>query len=353
MQKILFSYLLLFLFSLDFATGNTLYKTKSTAGRKDTAMILFYNVENLFDTVDDTLTIDEEFLPDRARYWNNSKYYEKLIRISKVLIASGNWELPEIIGLCEVENRRVLVDLVNKTPLKNGDYRIIHKESPDRRGIDVALLYRKTAFRPLSYSTFPVFYKKGQPTSTREILYVEGILKETDTLHLFVNHWPSRYGGYKQTVHKRSAAAATLRRIVDSVYGEHHDPHIVIMGDFNDNPRDKSISKILKARSPHSPESADLLSLPVEPGNSAVKGTLKHQGEWSVFDQIIVSPGLLNQQSNFFIHSAKQYIFAPDFLLIDDEKYTGKKPFRTFVGFKYTGGFSDHLPVYIKVVIQR
>ncbi|NJO88701.1 MAG: hypothetical protein HC831_06850 [Chloroflexia bacterium] len=209
--------------------------------------IMFYNTENLFDTENDSLTTDEEFLPNGPKFWTSNKYYTKLNQIATTIVSIGGWTSPEIIGLCEVENRKVLDDLCKKTGLKNLNYRIIHKESPDNRGIDVALLYQKDSFKPLGYKAIQVTFPFSPGSTTRDILYVKGLTKNEDTLHLFVNHWPSRWGGQLESESRRMEAAKTLKTQTDSIFNNYQNAKIVIIGDFNDYPDNKSIKQILKA----------------------------------------------------------------------------------------------------------
>ncbi len=210
--------------------------------------IMFYNVENLFDIYNDSLTNDDEFTPEGERRWNNYRFYKKLNNLSKVIISIGEWDPPAVVGLCEIENRFVLNKLIYETPLKNFDYKIIHSESPDRRGIDVALLYRKSKFEPLFYYPVRINFPGDTLSKTRDILYVKGVFSGIDTAHLFINHWPSRYGGYEDSKTKRLFVASVLRNKIDSIFFTEMNPGIIIMGDFNDEPWDESIADGLKAK---------------------------------------------------------------------------------------------------------
>lgn len=313
--------------------------------------IMFYNVENLFDPYDDSLKRDEEFTPEGERHWTNYKFYEKLNKVYKVIMAVGEWEPPAIVGLCEIENRFVLDQLINKTPLKNFGYRIIHHESPDRRGIDVALLYRKDFFEPFSDQAIPVIFPDDTTYKTRDILYVKGLVGQKEMVHIFINHWPSRYGGYLATVERRNTAAKTLKLHTDSLLALNPQSAIIIMGDFNDGPEDESFKKVLKAKPPDDPVlNTSLYNLTLAPRNNWNYGTLKYRENWDVFDQVVVSGGLLSGESRLRIHLDRAEIFHDAFLLEKDERYLGLKPFRTFTGFKYNGGFSDHLPVFIDLI---
>ena len=327
------------------------FVTLTIKGQDDTFRIMFYNCENLFDTKDDTLSRDEEFLPDGDRKWDNFRFYKKLNNIAKVIIGVGEWQAPAVVGLCEIENRFVLNQLVYETPLKKFGYRILHRESPDWRGIDVACLYRKDVFHPDTFLTIPVRFPFDPDSRTRDILYVKGRFYSNDSLHLFINHWPSRYGGYLETEKKRQFAATILRRHVDSLLMSSKNCKIMIMGDFNDGPKDASISEILQTRlSCVDAERGCLINLMFPYVDSSTSGTLKYRESWDVFDQVIVSQSLLKADSGLSVSPAKAYIYKPAYLLIEDETYMGLKPFRTYYGFKYQGGFSDHLPVWVQIV---
>ncbi len=307
---------------------------------------MFYNPENLFDIADDTLTLDNEFLPGGGRRWTASRLYTKLTRISKVITNTGNWEPPAVIGLCEVENRQVLEKLVSHPPLRNWNYAVIHKDSPDERGIDVAALYRPDLFNPLSYRYFPPA-PEGQPVpSTREILYLEGILGGVDTLHLFFNHWPSRYGGLMETRPLRRQAALRLRREIGRLRERTLHPAVVVMGDFNDQPDDASIRETLQAAAAPAGHPDSLCNLSAHWLQQDL-GTLKHQSQWNIFDQVIVSERLLDTCAALFCLPADARILDASFLLETDEKYAGQKLHRTYSGFQYQGGYSDHLPVLL------
>ncbi|HNW50015.1 MAG TPA: endonuclease [Prolixibacteraceae bacterium] len=316
------------------------------------ARVMFYNVENLFDTQDDPATSDNEFLPNGKKHWTNTRYYQKQNRIAQVIIAAREDDYPDVIGLCEIENQEVLESLLFFTPLNKLGYKIIHKESPDPRGIDVAFLYRNGKFRPLCYEAIPLINSKGHALKTRDILYVKGILG-SDTLHFFVNHWPSKYGGISATKLSRATAASTLRAKTDSILKLNNQSRIIIMGDFNDTPLDASIKEVLGAKSPETnqamPDSLYNLALPLAQKG---KGSNKFQGKWSLIDQIMVSGSLLDKTKGKTIAGSFQ-LFSPDFLLENDEANLGKKPNRTYAGYKYHGGFSDHLPVTVELLRKK
>lgn len=312
--------------------------------------IMFYNVENFFDTNDDPAIRDDEFTPQGARYWTPKRFFQKLMNIYKVIVAVGEWEPPAIVGLCEVENRYVLQKLIYDTPLKQFSYDIIHFDSPDSRGIDVAMIYRKDQFTPLHTEPITVFFPEDTSSKTRDILYVKGLLGDREMVHLFVNHWPSRYGGYMATKPKRNRAAEVLKHKTDSLLAINPNISIVVMGDFNDNPDDESVAQILKAEKPATEfQPGKLYNMMLREQSGWKYGSLKFREHWDTFDHIIVSGGLLDTASVVSISPAGAVIFHADFLLQPDERYMGMQLFRTYVGFKYQGGYSDHLPVYVDV----
>lgn len=313
--------------------------------------IVFYNVENLFDVYDDSITNDDEFLPGGVMHWTNERYRSKLEKIAKALIASGEWNPADIIGLCEIENGRVLEDLVSKTPLLKFQYRFIHRDSPDKRGIDVALLYRPSSVRIVSKTFIPVIPSGKGLAPTREILYFKGIVFNKDTLHLFVNHWPSRSGGQLETEPYRVRAAKTLRVRTDSLFRSHPAPGIIIMGDFNDEPSDKSLSAVLLAQTEfHSLKPGFLYNLAAGYELKNPVGSHKYQGRWSMLDQFLVSGDLLARKKGLAVDPASFAVVDASFLLSADDNFSGEEPFRTYKGPVYTGGFSDHLPVRIDLV---
>ncbi len=307
---------------------------------------MFYNPENLFDIVNDSLTLDEEFLPDGGRHWTGYRLYTKLTRISKVITNTGHWEPPAIIGMCEVENREVLERLARHGPLRAWNYQVIHKDSPDERGIDVAALYRPDLFEPLEYRYFPPV-EEGEPLpATREILYISGVVDGLDTLHLFFNHWPSRYAGLMETRPHRLAAAIRLRTEIDCLGAKFAHPAVVVMGDFNDQPGDQSIRELVCPGSDPCNPAGALRNLSAD-WLLKGKGTLKYQSQWNLFDQVIISEPLLDSLGALYCSPDDATILDAPFLLEPDEQYGGRKLNRTYVGFQYKGGYSDHLPVLL------
>jgi len=317
--------------------------------------IMFYNAENFFDAKHDSLKRDQEFLPDGAKHWTYYKLQDKIINIAKVITAVGEWETPELVGLCEVENQYVLEQLVNYSPIKSVNYQIIHKESPDRRGIDVALLYRKDRFKPISFNFIEIKMPKPHTrTKTRDLLYVKGVALGQDTIHVFVNHWPSRWGGQQKSEPKRMYLASVLKHQTDSILGKNPNSRIIIMGDFNDEPDNISLKNVLNAQREIEGELNDtsLYNLTAILHKRTGQGTHKYQGHWGVLDQFVVSGYLLNNKSTYTSLN-DVHIFKADFLLEKDEKYTGERPNRTYIGYKYHGGYSDHLPIYLDLTVKK
>lgn len=312
--------------------------------------VMFYNVENLFDIYDDSLKNDESFTPEGDHHWNNYKYYEKLNNLSKTMVAVGGWEAVGVIGLCEVENRKVLDDLVKQKSLKPSNYRILHKESPDKRGIDVALLYRSEKISVDTVQWINVFLGKDQ-RPTRDILYATLRTENNAVIHVFVNHWPSRYGGQMKSDPKRKAAARTIRHYIDSIMASSTNPNILLMGDFNDEPENESINDVLRAKNDTTfTDSTELYNMMSNiHGNH---GSHKYQGNWGVLDQFMVSKSLF-KGANKLKTKAGPLIFSAPFLFTKETKYPGMKPFRTYTGMKYSAGYSDHLPIFIDLQLLK
>ncbi|MCF6170553.1 MAG: endonuclease [Bacteroidales bacterium] len=309
--------------------------------------VVFYNAENYFDTQSDTTRDYNEFTPEGEMHWTGIKYREKRACIFQMLMAIGGWEPLALVGFAEIENAFVLQDLIDNTPLRRENYQLVHFESDDKRGIDVGLIYHPQKFNLLSSKKIPV-KNPGDPTfTTRDILYVKGLIAG-DTLHVFVNHWVSRWRGLMESQFLRALCAEKLKSTIDSVCAINRNANILVMGDFNDGPEDESILKLAT-----SAVGCQLSSVGLSTTNKEVKGTLKHGTEWNKFDQFLVSSALLSNKQGLWVKEAGGFIFAAPFLLEKDEKYLGVKPKRTYSGFKYNGGFSDHLPVFIDIFVNN
>jgi exonuclease III len=313
--------------------------------------IMFYNVENLFHPSNDSLKNDDEFTPKGERFWSFKRYYDKVNKVGKTAIAVGEWEPPAVIGLCEIEDIKCLADLIYSSPLKRFGYEIVHHESGDKRGIDVALLYRPQAFKVIHHE--PIVLKFGTDSRpTRDILYVKGLVNKSDTLHLFVNHWPSRYGGQLITAPKRDFAAQTLRAKYDSIMKFDANASIIAMGDFNDHPDDPSMLEHLKAKKDTTNLKDDeLVNLIWQ--YEFKKGTHKYDHEWGILDQFVVTPAMLNGKASLKTSFEKAQIFDAQYLLEEEKDGVGQITNRTYIGFKYHGGYSDHLPIYMDVLFKQ
>jgi len=323
---------------------NPVFQHSDGNKRADTVLrVMFYNVENLFDPKDDSITSDEEYQPTGMRGWTSGRLKQKQINISKVVMALGGWEPPELIGVCEVENFRVLYGLINFTPLKNFGYKIIHYDSPDPRGIDVAFLYRPEKFKVLYSKPITIRFPFDTASRTRDILFVRGIACKRDTVNIFINHWPSKFGGAMVTIPKRNYVASVMRDLADSLLTINPNSNILIMGDLNESPYEEGVSTVLRAKMDSvNLQPDDLYDLLAGAGLKWNRGTIKFHETWDAIDHMIVSRPMLSHTTPHSLH-----IFDAPFLLQDDEAWFGKKPFRTYYGAKYVGGFSDHLPVYM------
>lgn len=319
--------------------------------------IAFYNVENLFDFEDDPLTFDDDRTPNGKDHWTEEIYHAKLKNMAKVISEIGKEvteTTPAIIGLCEIENRRVLEDLVNQESLLNKDYGIIHFDSPDRRGIDVALLYRKTLFTPTQYKAHELIIYDNDDSSkrvfTRDQLVVSGMF-DGEKIHFIVNHWPSRRGGEERSRHKRIMAAKLNRQIIDSLFSENPYAKIITMGDFNDDPSNSSIKEFLEAKRKKEDLKLKELYNPMEELSRKGLGTLAYRDQWNLFDQMIISTELVKKDYTSY-RFYKAEIFNKEYLINSKGQYKGY-PYRSFVGGGYTGGYSDHFPVYLYLIKEK
>jgi len=300
--------------------------------------IVSFNVENLFDTIDDPHKNDNVFLPEGKKKWNTYKYQKKLNDLANSISSINTNELPEIVGLCEVENKKVVEDLIAQSSLKKGKYSVVHEESPDVRGIDNALIYRSSKFKYLLHKAIKINLP-DKKDKTRNILYVKGIADKTDTLHIFVNHWSSRIGGMEESEIKRVYAALTLRREVDSIFRINHNAKIVILGDLNDEPTNKSIFTILQANNKRkNQEPLELYNLMYDIHNNGNVGSYNYRGTWNMLDNLIVSQDFFSVTSGFKLKYDSGKIFNTDSL-----KESKKKDY---------SGLSDHFPVYMILTKQ-
>jgi predicted extracellular nuclease len=314
----------------------------SQESKKSEYTIAFYNLENLFDIHNDATTHDGDFLPGSEKRWTKKRYERKLHKLGQVISKIGfenTQRPPAIVGLAEIENENVIKDLIQSSDLEPYDYGLVHYDSKDERGIDVALIYDKTVFTVEDSKTYSVYLEDdiGEQDYTRDILLVSGMF-DSERLHLIINHWPSRREGELISNPKRIKAAEKVIEIIDAIKSNHLNPKILVMGDFNDNPNNESV-KLLSNK-------GELFN-PMETLLSYSRGSVSHRFKWNLFDQILFS-------TNFFETEIDKLKF--DEANIFDEKfltqYKGKfkgQPFRTYVGKKYKGGYSDHFPVYVQL----
>ena len=297
--------------------------------------VVFWNLENYFDPFDDSLTLDDEFTPAGEKHWTWKKFLVKRNLIAKVLLSMRDRyvDWPLAVGFAEVENRMVLRQLTEQTPLAKLGYGVVHRDSPDSRGIDVGFIYREEYMTVLEVEARAVLTGRERPT--RDILHVAAGLHlpggQPDTMHCFINHWPSKFGGEEYSRPFRQAASDTLRRVVealrDSVSGEL--PPVIVMGDFNDTPDSPPVVSLQRGTGLLNPG----LSL-----HERGEGTLKYNGRWELIDLFLISPSL---------EDARMEIYSHPLLLEEDEKFLGQKPFRTYYGPQWHGGASDHLPIVL------
>lgn len=307
------------------------------------ARLAFWNVENLFDTIDDPSTNDEDFLPGGKLKWNTARYTDKLAKLSKVILEINNGNGPDMLGLAEIENRRVLEDLVQKTPLKEKEYGIVHYDSPDKRGIDVAFLYRKKSFSVISSRRINVSLP-ADTFYTRDILLVKGVVNKKDTLCIFVNHWPSRRGGKEASDEKRMHAAKQLRAAEDSILRADPRAEILAMGDFNDEPTDPSIVSL--AYPDKNFRGTGFINL-MDSLKAAGEGSYHYKKEKNLIDQIMVTQSLKEKKTYCVLFA---HIFKPEWMTGVNYKDDPPGPLHTYAGSRYIGGYSDHFPVFTDLI---
>lgn len=309
--------------------------------------IVFYNVENLFDTFNDKLLLgNDEFSLEGSKLWDDERYQMKLNRLAEALLLI-NGATPLVFGMAEIENRKVVEDLIKTDLLAHRNYKIVHFDSEDRRGMDCAFVY-DAGFIRVELERKLIIEVADEPYfRTRDIIYVKARLVNEHVVHFFVNHWPSRREGISESESRRKAAATTLRTEIDKILHTDKEANIIVMGDFNDTPENFSIRNILRAKGQHEQTPGDLINLLIEEQISG-QGTTVHQREWDVFDQLIVSQGLLQGQSGLEIEGNNAFI-ARNKKLVFTFSDGGQKPSATYGGDTYHGGYSDHLPVFLNL----
>jgi len=312
-------------------------------------IISFYSVENLFDIYDSKDTNDSEFTPNGSKNYTLLVYKERLENISFVISKIGgsfSKKGPDIIGLAEIENRNVIEDIIKHPNLVNQNYSVVHYDSPDNQGLDVALLYKPSKFQFLESKKFKINYidKNGTKKNTRDILLASGEIKK-EKIHFIVNHWPSRRIGKSRNIGFRKKAALTASNIIDSILISSPKDHIMMMGDFNDDPKDESLKQIINAMHPKKQMKGSLVNLFIDIHKKGV-GTNTYRGTWNLFDQIIISNSLIGNKRSGNLKVIKVGIYNEPYLFQQIGKYKGY-PFRAFAGNAYIGGYSDHFPVFM------
>ena len=319
---------------------------------ENTAQLLFYNVENLFDTVPNPPNLDQDRTPSGKYRWSSKKYLSKIQRLSAVLkqIPSMGRSGPSLIGLCEIENSRVLRDLAQSPALKRQNYAWIHHDSPDHRGIDVALLYKKEDFLPVQFRAHRLLIEdeQGHRRYTRDQLVVSGLL-EGEEIALLIVHWPSRSGGKRRSDPYRIAASKLGQKIVDSLYRDQPKRKIIVMGDMNDNPTDKSIQRLLQARRPEKEEGLKLHH-PMLSLYRAGIGSIAYRDRWALFDQWIISEDFLHSPDGWKLADSKVLVLPE--LIQSEGRYQGY-PKRTYIGTQYQEGYSDHFPILLRLTKEK
>jgi hypothetical protein len=336
--KITLPILLFFVISIGYAQTN------------QTAVIGFYNLENLFDTENDTLINDEQFLPDGDYQWTPERYQLKQKNMADVISLIGiEYGGCVILGVSETENKKVLLDLASQEKLKKFKYKVAHYDSPDRRGVDVCFLYQSDRFEFLSLKGFRLFIPEDSTFITRDQVLMTGVLDNSDTLYLIVNHWPSKIGGEARSAPKRFAAGQLTKHICDSIYNVNPNAKIIIMGDLNDNPNAKSITQALGAKGKIKDLQPNNIYNPMYLLFKDGIGTLAYQDNWDLFDQIMVSYTLVNPNPNSY-KFISAHVFRKNFMINKTGSFAGY-PLRTYAGGTFQGGYSDHFPVYI--ILQK
>lgn len=316
------------------------------------SLVGFYNLENYYDTVNNPRVDDEEFLPSSTRHYDTHIYMDKTERLSDVISQMGTDINPDglaILGVAEIENDTVLTELVNSKNLRTRKLKFVHYDSPDRRGVDVGMIYNPKYFHVLSSAPLFVQLPGGSKDSyfTRDVLYVKGIL-DGDTVHVFVNHWPSRSGGEERSIPARAAAAGVVKKRVDSIMGINPQSKVVIMGDLNDDPISPSLTKVIGAKGKMSEVKEDGIFNPYWDFYKKGLGTSPYQDAWGLFDQVLISGAWLPKDQTGYAFR-KAVIFNKEFMVQKTGKYRGYSK-RTWDGMVYNYGYSDHFPVYVMMV---
>lgn len=353
--RIIFDYMkrINFLLGLLLITTGFVY-AQSGKQQYKTAVVGFYNLENFYDTIDNPIVNDEEFTPAGPKNYNSSIYWDKVLHLATVISQMGtdvNADGPAILGVAEIENDTVLNDLIHHKLLAKRNYQIVHYDSRDARGVDVAMLYNPKYFSVEASDKLFVKLPSGTKDAyyTRDILWVKGKL-DGETIYVYVNHWPSRSGGEERSVPAREAAAQVCRNHMDSILKIDPTAKFIVMGDLNDDPINKSVTKVINAKGKKDDVKEGGMFNPWMELYKKGIGTLAYQDAWGLFDQILISyPWLNKDQKGFFYY--QQHIFNKEFMVENVGRYKGY-PMRTWDGNTYRGGYSDHFPTYL-VLLKR
>lgn len=341
-----------YLFMLIVITVLWMNHTIAQKSKNSKLAVLFYNVENFFDIEDDPDVDDDKYLPDGDKRWTKKKYNKKIEDVVKVITSISPGTLPGIIGLCEVENKTILNDIVKSEELISADYNYIHENSPDDNGLDVALIYNPGYFGYISHKAIPLALDKFPEVKTRDILYVQGIVLKTDTLHIFINHWKSRSGKDDNKIRKETADI--LENEIDELLDKNKKSKILVIGDFNDEPTDNSVFNDLNANNKRKNTSKkELYNLFYDLHNVDNKGTYSKKGKWYMFDQMMVSQELIDTKEGIYVKYDAGQIFQSKWLMEFNPKIDDFVPKKTYGGNTYFGGVSNHLPIYIKLEIKK
>ena len=331
--------------ALIFITLQSLYSQRNVKS----FLVVSYNVENLFDTINSPSFDDDEFTPSGEKAWTYDRYKKKLNDLARVVMSIPGKELPALIGLSEIENRKVLEDLASQRGLRKGDYKIVHEDGQDPRGIECALLYRPDLFKYKSHEYVPIDDPVDPDYLYRGILHVKGKAPDGSSLHIFVNHWKSRSGGEQETERQRMFSAISLRKQMDLLMARESGFKVIIMGDFNDEPTNRSLTNGLSALNKRrNIQMGDYYNLFYDLHNIEGKGTYNYQGNWNMLDQVIISYNLLDQEKGLTTGFGSGVILKEEWMLYVSEKYGESLPSATYGGPEYYGGPSDHLPVYVE-----
>ncbi|MEE4176423.1 MAG: endonuclease/exonuclease/phosphatase family protein [Bacteroides sp.] len=346
-------FLLFFSFFLFLSSPKSYAQTSNETKEFINAVIGFYNLENLFDTIDTPDVNDVEFTPEGPNRWNAAKYFEKLENMAEVIEQIGqdlNPDGPAVLGVSEIENRQVLVDLAARESIKDRNYQVVHYDGPDRRGVDVAFFFQPKYFKYISSKPYRTIVPGRDDFRTRYQLLLTGELLG-ERMHFIVAHWPSRSGGEKGSRPLRIAAADVARAIIDSIQNAEPGARVILMGDLNDDPTDRSVRKHLRSNGNINRVKEDELYNPFYELHRKGIGSLAYRDSWNLFDQILFTPSLVGRDYDRFQYFRAE-VFNPPFLRQPSGRFQGY-PFRTYGSGVYLGGYSDHFPTFVYLIREK